>query len=112
VKALLKLLVSTASILVAAYIIPGVSVSNVLTAVIVAIVLGVLNTFIRPVLLLLTLPINIVSLGLFTFIVNAFLVYLVSAIVPGFDLASFLTALIFSLVVSLVSAFLGMFLDE
>src|SRR3990170_2516102 len=111
-KTVLKLLVSTASILVAAYIIPGVMIDSAVTAIIVAVVLGVLNTFARPVLLLLTLPINIVSLGLFTFIINAFLVYLVAMIVPGFGLASFWTALIFSLVVSLVGAFLSMFMDE
>jgi len=110
-KTVLKLLVSTASILVAAYIIPGVMIDSAVTAIIVAVVLGVLNTFARPVLLLLTLPINIVSLGLFTFIINAFLVYLAAMIVPGFGLASFLTALIFSLVVSLVGAFLSMFMD-
>ena len=110
-KLFLKLLVSTASILVAGYVIPGVQIDSAATAIIVAIILGVLNTFARPVLLLLTLPINLLSLGLFTFIVNAFIIYLTALLVPGFGVASFWVAIVFSLAVSLVSAFLSMFLD-
>jgi putative membrane protein len=110
-KLILKIIISIVSILIAAYIIPGVSVDSWVTAAIVAVVLGVLNAFARPILVFLTLPINLVSLGLFTFIINAFLVWLTALIVPGFALATFWIALLFSVVVSLISSFLSMFLD-
>lgn len=69
-----------------------------------AVVLALINTFIRPVLLLLTLPINIVTLGLFTLVINALLVMLAAAIVPGFQIASFWTALLFSILLFLINA--------
>lgn len=109
-KALFKIIISTVSILVAAYIIPGVMVDALTTAIVVAIVLGVLNTFLRPVLVFLTLPINFVTLGLFTFVINAALVYVTAMLVPGFEIATFVTTLLFAVVNSLVNAFLSMFL--
>ncbi len=101
-----NLLVRFVAVLVAAYILPGIMVDSYWTAIVVAIVLGVLNGFFRPILLLLTLPINILTLGLFTFVLNALLVLLADRIVPGFAVANFWYALFFSLVVSLVTAFL------
>lgn len=102
-----NLIVSALAVIISAYILPGVKVDGFLTAVVVAIVLGVVNMFIRPVLLLLTLPLNILTLGLFTFVINAVLILLVTNIVPGFQVEGFLWALIFSLVLSLVSSFLS-----
>ncbi len=110
-KLLIKLIVPTISVLVAGYIIPGVSINGWFTALVVAIVLGALNVFIKPLIMILTLPINVVTLGLFTFFVNAGLVYLTSYIVPGFDLASLWTALFFGIAMSLINSFLSMFLD-
>lgn len=110
-KLLLKIFISTVAILVAAYIIPGVSVDSWITAIVVAIVLGVLNAFARPILVFLTLPINFVTLGLFTFIINAFLVWLTALIVAGFSVTTFWVALLLSVVVSLISSFLSMFMD-
>lgn len=78
-----------------------------LTAVVVSVVLGVINAILKPILLFLTLPITLVTLGLFTFVINAALVLLVAQIVPGFDVVSFTWALLFSLVLSLVSWFLN-----
>jgi len=78
-----------------------------LTAIVVAVVLGIVNTFIKPILLLLTFPLTILSLGLFYFVINALMVLLVSAIVPGFKVSGFFWALIFSLVLSIVSFFLN-----
>lgn len=103
----INLIVGTLAVIISAYILPGVKVDGFLTAVVVAVVLGAINMFIRPVLLLLTLPLNILTLGLFTFIINALLVLLVSSLVPGFKVSGFLWALVFSLVLSVVSSFLS-----
>lgn len=101
------LIVNSLAVLIASQVIPGVSVADAWSVVVVVILLGVANTFIRPLLLLLTLPLNLVTLGLFTFVINAFLVMAVSSIVAGFEVVGFTTALLFSLVVSLVSWFLS-----
>jgi len=102
-----NLIVSALAVLISAYILPGVKVDGFLTAVVVAVVLGIVNMFIKPVLLLLTFPLTILSLGLFYFVINALMVLLVSAIVPGFKVSGFFWALIFSLVLSIVSSFLS-----
>lgn len=103
----INLIVSALAVIISAYILPGVKVDGFLTAIVVAVVLGAINMFIKPILLLLTLPLNILTLGLFTFVINAFLILLVSSLVPGFKVSGFLWALIFSLVLSIVSAFLN-----
>ena len=110
-KLLLRLVISTLAILVAANVVPGVFVASTTTAIIVAIVLGVLNTFLKPVLQILALPITILTLGLFYFVVNVFIIYLATFLVDGFAISNFISALLFGLVVSIVSAILGMFLD-
>jgi putative membrane protein len=110
-KLLLRLVISTLAVLVGAHLIPGVAVESFTTAIVVAIVLGILNTFLRPVLQILALPITILTLGLFYFVVNVFIIYLASFLVDGFYISNFLSALFFGLVVSVVSAVLGMFLD-
>ncbi|HET9947218.1 MAG TPA: phage holin family protein [Patescibacteria group bacterium] len=104
---LIKWLLSTAAVMIASFILPGVRVDGFWTAAVVAILLGVANMFIKPVLVLLSLPITILTLGLFMFILNGIIVLLVSAIVPGFKVDGLLWAIIFSIVVSLVGAFLG-----
>ncbi|WP_138480712.1 phage holin family protein [Dyadobacter bucti] len=110
-KLLLRLVISTLAVLVAANLVPGVEVNGTATAIIVAIVLGILNTFLKPVLQILALPITIITLGLFYFVVNVFIIYLASYLVEGFYINGFISALLFGLVVSVVSAILGMFLD-
>lgn len=92
-----------------AYIMPGVHVADFTTALVVALILGIINAFLKPVLLILTLPINLVTLGLFTFILNALLILLVTKIVPGFSVDGFLTALIFGVVLSIANAFVNKF---
>ena len=104
---ILKLVISTISVLVAAYLIPGVEVEGFYVAFIVAVVMGVLNVFIKPVLLILTLPINILTLGFFTLVINIFLIILTDVLVQGFSVSTFLAALLFGLVVSLVSSLLN-----
>lgn len=99
---LINWLITTLAVAVTAYILPGVVVSGFLTALAVALVLGILNIFIKPILVFLTLPINILTLGLFTFVINAFLVWLSSLIVPGFTVDGFLWALVYGAILSFV----------
>jgi putative membrane protein len=99
---LINLIVNALAVIITAYLLPGVSVAGFVTAVVVAIVLALVNTFLRPVLLLLTLPVNVLTLGLFTFVVNAILILLVAAIVPGFRVENFWWAILFSLVLAVV----------
>ncbi len=96
-------LVSTIAILIAAYLLPGVEVTLV-GALVLAVVLAILNLFIKPILILLTLPINIVTLGLFSLVINALLVLLADKIVPGFAISGFWIAVLFSIVLSLINS--------
>lgn len=104
---ILNLLISTIAVFVAANILPGVRIDSLTTALIVAVVLGIVNAFIRPILFLLTLPINILTLGLFTFVIIGFLVLAVTKIVPGFHVDGFWWALAFAFVCFLIQAFLS-----
>lgn len=101
------LLINSFAIFIAAQVLTGVHVSSYLTAIIIAVFLGAVNTFVKPLILLLTLPITIVTFGFFAFIVNALLVLLVSNAIPGFVVDGFLWALLFSLVISIISSFLN-----
>ena len=100
---LLKWLISTLAVIIAAYLLPGVSVRSFWTALLVALVLGIVNAIIRPIFVILTLPLTVVTLGLFLFVINALLILLTSAVVPGFEVRGFWWALLFSLVLSIIS---------
>lgn len=100
---LIKILVNGLAVFATAYILPGVHVENFVTAIIVGVVLGIINAFVKPILVILTLPITIVTLGLFYLVLNALLILLVSQIVPGFTIDSFWWALLFGFVMSVVS---------
>ena len=100
---LINWFVTTIAILIAAYLLPGVAIRGLKAAIIAALVLGLINAIIKPVLVVLTLPLTIVTLGLFIFVLNALLVLLTSTIVPGFYVQNFWWALLFSLVFSIVS---------
>ena len=102
----ITLLLNTLAIFVAAYILPGVRLEGWTAAFVVAIVLGAVNTFLRPLIFILTLPINILTLGLFTFVIMALMVLLVSSIVPGFEVDGFWWALAFALVLALLNSFI------
>ncbi|HUY62805.1 MAG TPA: phage holin family protein [Candidatus Paceibacterota bacterium] len=95
-------LIAAIAIGITAYIVPGVSIT-LGGALIAAVVLGALNIFIRPVLMLLALPINILTLGLFSLVINALLVMLAALLVPGFSIAGFWTALLFALVLAVIN---------
>lgn len=103
---LINLLINGLAVYITAYVLPGVSVDNFLTALIVSVVLAIVNTLIKPILFILTLPVTILTLGLFTFVINALMVCLVAMFVPGFHINGFWAALFFSLVLSLVSSIL------
>ncbi len=112
VHPLVHWLIATLAIMVAAWLIPGVAITSVFAAFVAALVLGGINMFIRPVIIILTLPLNIFTLGLFTLVINALLVQLASAIVHGFVVAGFAPALLFSIVLWLVNTILRTGLGE
>jgi len=90
----------------------GIHVRDFWTAIVFAVVLAILNTFIKPILVVLTLPVTIVTLGLFLFVINAILVLLASKFVTGFGIDSFWWGLLFSLILSFVTAFVNNELDK
>ena len=104
---LLRWLISALSVIVTAYVVPGVRVANFWTALVAALIIGLINALIRPLILLLTLPVNIVTLGLFTLVINALMFWLASSIVKGFDVANFTAAFLGALVFWLVSWFVN-----
>lgn len=101
-------LILTGSIILAAYLLDGIRVAGFWSAFFAAAALGVINTLLRPLILLLTLPINILSLGLFTFVINAVLLSLVSVIIPGFEVRGFGAAFLGALIITLVNWFLNL----
>ena len=102
-------LVNALALLVTANLVPGVEFESYAALVVAAIVIGVINTFVRPLVKLLTLPITFVTLGLFSLVVNAFMFFLAASLTSGFTVDGFIPAFIGSIVMSLVSTFLGMF---
>ncbi len=100
---LARLLISAIAVLITAYFLPGVSCSPWWVAIIVAVVLGLINAVIKPVIELLSLPINILTLGLFSLVINALMVMLCAAVVPDFQVSGFFSALAFALVLALVN---------
>lgn len=103
---LYTLLINSIAILISAYLLSGVKVRGFLDALVAAILLGLVNAFIRPVLLLLTLPITILTFGLFVLVINALMVMLVAAILPGVTVKNFWWALLFSIILTLINSFL------
>jgi putative membrane protein len=100
---LVRLILNTIAIVVAAYLVPGLYVSGPGAALLAGLILGFVNAIVRPILILLTLPATLLTLGLFIFVLNAVCLALTAAVVPGFDIASFGGAFLGALVVSIVS---------
>jgi putative membrane protein len=98
----------TVSVMIAAYVIPGVTVSNFFSALWVALFLGIVNLLLRPLLVLITLPINILTLGLFTFVINGLIILLASSVVKGFQVSGFWVAVLFSIVLSIINFFMNL----
>lgn len=103
IRILIGWVILTVAVMVASALLPGVRVRNWGTAFVAAAILGILNALLRPILVFLTFPITVVTLGLFIFVINALLFWLAGALVEGFEVKSFGSALLGSLVVSVVS---------
>lgn len=112
-KMLLRLVINAAAIIGVAYLFPGIEVSGFATALVVALVLAIVNLFFKPILVILTLPVTIVTLGLFTLVINGFLFWLVGRFIDGFSVTGFWTAILGSIVFSVIS-YLGhhLLIDE
>ena len=109
---LIRWLILTVAIMVAAHLIEGIEVKGFWSAFLAAAILGVLNALFRPILIILTLPINILTLGLFTFVINAVLIMMVSGVIGGFEVHGFWSAFLGSLVISVVSWLLSSFISD
>lgn len=109
---IVSLLLNSIALIITAYLVPGMHVADFKSAILAAIVLGILNTIIKPVLVILTLPINILTLGLFTFVVNAIVLRLTELIVPGLTIENWLAAMLGAIVLSVISTALSMFVKD
>lgn len=109
---LARWLLNALALLGVAYYLPGVGVNGFYAALITALVLGLVNAVIRPIILLLTLPITIVTLGLFTFVINGLLFWFVSTVVQGFEVDSFKSAFLGALIMTLASWVISWFLKK
>lgn len=101
---IVRLFLSALAVIITSYLLPGVHVEDFLDALIVAALLALFNTVVKPVLVILTIPITIVTLGLFLLVINAILILLVDFVAGGFEVANFWWALAFSLILSLIVA--------
>ncbi len=101
---LLRLILSGVAVLIVASILPGVNVDGFLMAIVVAGLLAVLNAIVKPVLIILTIPITVVTLGLFLLVINTIIILIAAALIPGFTVDGFWWALFFSLLLSLVNS--------
>lgn len=111
-KFVLRLLLSALAVVILAKVLPGVAVDSYITAVIVAVVLSVLNVLVKPLLIILTLPITIISLGIFLLFINAIIIMLADYFIRGFQVQSIWWALLFSLLLSLLQSLLFSLLKE
>lgn len=109
---LFRWIVLTVAILFAAYVIDGIHVSGFFSALFAAAILGVLNAFLRPILIILTLPFNILTFGLFTFIINALLLKMAAGVIKGFEIDGFWPAILGSLLISIVSWILNWIISD
>lgn len=100
---IIKVLVSGVAVLLGAYLLPGVAVSSIGTALVVALVLAVLNALVKPLLIILTIPITILTLGLFLLVINAAIILMADGLIGGFVVDGFMWALLFSLLLSVLS---------
>jgi putative membrane protein len=104
---LIKLIINALAVFAAAYLLPGVYLASFTTAIVVAIVMGLLNLFLKPILVLLTIPLTIFTLGLFLLVINAIIVMVCSNLVHGFRVDGVVTALLFSVMVSVIGALMN-----
>ncbi|MDJ0509811.1 MAG: phage holin family protein [Crocosphaera sp.] len=109
---LLTWIITALSLVITAYLIPGIVIKGLAVAAIAALVMGLINAIVKPILLILTLPLTVLTLGLFLFVVNAISFSLVSYFTPGFSIATFWDALFGSIILSIISSVLNQLLDS
>lgn len=109
---LVRLLFTTILVVVLAKFLPGVTVDSIKTALIVAVVLALLNTFLKPILVFFTLPVTVLTLGLFLLVINAVMILICDYLIDGFEVKSFVSALIFSVVLSVCQWLLNLFVKD
>lgn len=102
-KNIVKFLVNGASVYATAYLLSGVSIESFWVALLVSLIISVLNILVKPILSFLSFPVTVLTFGLFTFIIDALIIFIASKIVPGFVVDSFVTAIIFSVVLTIIS---------
>ena len=108
----IRWLILTVAIIIASYLLEGIRVSGFFSAFFAAAMLGILNAFFRPIIFILTLPINIMTLGLFTFVINAIMLMMASGVISGFEVSGFWSAVFASLSISIVSWILTSFINK
>jgi putative membrane protein len=109
---IISLLASMAAVWLTSYVLPGVEMTGVGPLFWTTVVMGVLNAVLKPILKLLTFPINFMTLGLFTFVINAGMIMLTSSLVEGFEVGGFLNALLFSILLSVINTAIGMIVKK
>ncbi|MEL4456117.1 phage holin family protein [Lutimonas vermicola] len=109
---LFKVLLTALAVLLIAYLLPGVEVDNYVTAIWVAFIVGILFSILKPILVILTLPVTILTLGLFLFVINAALILLANNWIDGFSVSGFWTALLFSILLSLFESILYKLIEK
>jgi len=105
-KLLVRLLINAVAVLICAYFIPGVTVDGFVSALWVAVALAILNTFLKPILMLISFPINLITFGLFTIVVNTIIILLADYLVSGLTIETFWLAVLFGIVLTIVSGIL------
>lgn len=111
-KLILKLLLNALAVVILSYVLPGIGVDSLTTAIIVALALSILNFVVKPILVILTLPITIVTLGLFLLVINAIIILIAADFIPGFHVSSIWWAIIFSLLLSFLQSILHSIIKE
>jgi len=106
-KFITKIILNIFALLIVSYLIPGFHFTNIVATVITAIVIGMVNSYIKPIFQIIFLPLSIITLGVAAFLINVLLLLIVSYIVPGFDIENFMTAVISSIALTLISMFLN-----
>lgn len=109
---IIRILVTAILVMLIANFMPGVSVDSFMTSIVVAIVLGLLNLFVKPILVLFTLPVTFITLGLFLLVINAAMIMLCARLVEGFGISGFWTALFFSIILSVLQSLTFAFTDK
>lgn len=103
----LKMILSSIAVIIVSYLLPGVYVENFFVALVLAIVLAILNGLVKPILIIFTIPLTVVTLGLFLLVINALIILIADSIVPGFQVDGFWWAFIFSILLSVTNSFLN-----